>query len=991
MEGQLLKIVEHFSWCIENCIDLAQLNKLTVCHPLDFAKILTWTKVRELAIVGTSTLWENTGKVKQGCYVGKNGKLVLLLGLDTTQIAHWLSRCSSGLKTLFIGHTDLIRLQLPFRVGLQELSLVGNEELSDVIGLDGLTGLKMLTIYRSKCDFELDLTPFSQLESLRLIYSGVTSVSVGCTMNKLLDCSVSHTEIPDTEFLDQCPVLEYLDLSGHRIQRIPESIRRLKNLRKLYLWDLELEELPDWLPELGLTMGNEVGFGISLRDTTVKGVNMSIFDQSQEVILAWFEAQRKAKAGTAEEAKPLNEIKVVFLGDGSAGKSLTVARLMQGGIVPANFDGEATPGIAIEDREYDLPDGRKVQVHFWDFGGQEILHSMHRIFLTDRTLYVVMINARNNRNKTQDDQARYWLHNVRSFAPDCPVLLVLNQIDQNPNASINERSLRKLYPNLRQVVRLSALTYDQDTFNKAFTEQMLAQIGDFKSLATIFPPEWKRIMDRLRGMEGSYIRGREYSKLCWENGVEGQTLQRDLLKWCNDIGVSFCCNKSAHLRDYVVLKPEWITNAIYTIIWNKRSDTANGMVDQEEIYNLLSPGEGSGVKRVRSDMKYALEDVDYVLRITRQFRLSFQMDTGHEFIPMLCDADELPEADDFLDDSQTIEFRMEYDYLPDNVLHRLMVDMRHDLISDKVWFTGALFRQKYNGVTALVKSEGNVLSIYIRTTDPDHRAHSYLNTLRSALDAIHEDMNLKPPEMLVAYREDDDVDYFSYEMLEGTRRNNVETVYSRVFRRMIPIADILNRSDSQVVQKKEKLLRDVAKAIIGLQENRLMDDTAEDNRNDELCRALRYMGYNMADQTHVGRGGTGKRAGSLDLRIYHEDNLPWTNLEAMNLKSASDSQLAYWDDHLKRLMDNYDPAGLPLLFLISYVNCAEDQYHKLCSAYTEHMRFHSPDKAELRHGTLSSVQVTPDQTAYLQVAKCTYDLSGTPVTVYHYFAGFIDQ
>ena len=46
-----------------------------------------------------------------------------------------------------------------------------------------------------------------------------------------------------------------------------------------------------------------------------------------------------------EEIVPLNEIKVVFLGDGGAGKSHTIARLMNDGGAPdhAVFDGESTP------------------------------------------------------------------------------------------------------------------------------------------------------------------------------------------------------------------------------------------------------------------------------------------------------------------------------------------------------------------------------------------------------------------------------------------------------------------------------------------------------------------------------------------------------------------------------------------------------------------------------------------------------------------------
>ena len=471
--------------------------------------------------------------------------------------------------------------------------------------------------------------------------------------------------------------------------------------------------------------------------------------------------------------------------------------------------------------------------------------------------------------------------------------------------------------------------------------------------------------------------------------MDSHALRLELLKWFHDIGVSFCCSKSRHLRDYVVLKPEWITNAIYTIIWNKRSENTNGMVDREEIYKLLSPEAGDGVKQVRSDMTYEPEDVNYVLDLTRQFRLSFPMVNGKEFIPMLCNANALPEADEFLDDPTVTEFRMEYEYLPDNVLHRLMVDMRQDLRTDKVWYTGALLRQAYNRIDALVKSEGDVLSIYIKAADAGHKAHTYLNTLRCALEAIHTDMSLKPPKMLVAYTEDSLTEYFSYNKLEGARKNGIEMEYSEVFNKQIPIDDILNGTDSLVARQQEQLCRDIARICIQLQENRMMFDTSEDNRNDELRNALRNMGYFVADQTHTGIGAAGIRAGSLDLQILHEDNSIWTNVEAMNLRSASDSQLRYWDKHLSKLMGNYNGAGIPTLFLISYVRCTADRFDELHRAYTDHMGEFAPPKSELRRNVLTEIPFQDGQPAYLRINRCTYDLSGRPVMVYHYFVGFV--
>lgn len=1002
MDERLLEIVSEFRISVDSSVNADLLKTLTRKYDLSYGEKLDWKRVRVLNIVGTvNWLGSWPHELAQGCYVDPTGQWVLLAGLKVNEVQAYLDRCPPELERLVIVDANMPALRLQPWKKLVELRLQNNDKLTEVAGMEKLPALKQLRIYFcDKFQRELDLSDHPGLEKLELSYSPIQGIQLNRKLKNLEDCGVSCTKIGNMDFLAYCPAVEFLNVSRISIRRLPEGIRQMKKLRRLYAEDLSLEELPDWLPELGLTMGRNFGFGIRLERTTVEGVDMSIFDQSQEMIRAWFASRKKAQESIPEEAEnaggPLRQIKVVFLGDGSTGKSLTVARLLNDGAIPPDFNGKATPGIAIEDKDYLLPDGRNVQVHFWDFGGQEILHSMHRIFLTDRTLYVVMINARNN---TQDTQARYWLHNVRSFAPDCPVLVVLNQIDQNPNASVNERSLKKLYPNLRGIIRLSALEYSQDNFNREFTDKMLAEAAKFDSLDHFFPAEWMKTMERVRQMEGNYIRGAKFREICRECGVEGEKLRLDLLRWFHDIGVSFCYGSTQRLRDYVVLNPEWITNGIYTIIWNKHDKTANGMVNREEIYRLLNPGEGDDVQQVRSDMTYELGDVDFVLEVSRKFRLSFRLDEEREFIPMLCDANALPEADTFPEEPGVLEFRLEYDYLPMNVLHRLMVDMRQDLRMDKVWLTGALLQQKYNGVRAMVKSEGDVLSIYIQTTDRAHKAHTYLNTIRGVLDAIHQDMGLKVPITKVAYTENGETEYFSYKQVEGFRVNNQETIYSEVLDKMIPIEDILNGTDSRVEQQKKKLLRDMGDICVQLLENRKMvtelkangkiGPVDENDRNDFLRNALRNMHYNAVDQTRVGLGGGRRQAGSLDIRLLHRDNLPWTTIEAMNLHSTSDSQKDYWDDHLNRLLNNYDPAGLPVLFLVSYVNCAADNYHKLFSAYTEHMREYSPPNCELRHKTLTEVFPLGQQHGYLRATRCTYDRSGTPVVVYHYFVGFI--
>ncbi|MBQ8621536.1 MAG: hypothetical protein IJ422_04390 [Oscillospiraceae bacterium] len=730
--------------------------------------------------------------------------------------------------------------------------------------------------------------------------------------------------------------------------------------------------MPEWVEQ------NE-NLEIDLNDTTVEGLDTAIFSQPWEVVRQWL-IERK----NTEEGKPLNELKVVFLGDGGAGKSYTIARLLADGEKPVNFDGNSTPGIVITDKQYMIGD-RDVQIHFWDFGGQEILHSMHRMFLTDRTLYVVLLNVRDG---TQDERARYWLHNIKSFAPKAPVLVVLNQMDENPNASINENDLRAMAPSMTETVRMSALKYSAEEFNATFTAALLRQIGQMsETLDFFFPAAWAKVKQSLRTMEDHYIHGDRYNALCQEYGVTDEgDLRKGLLKWFNDLGVSFCYG-DVRLEDYVILRPDWLTNAIYILLYNKMANVHNGIILLDEIYKILrlESLNGKDVRSVLTGVTYNRDEVSYVLEVVRKFRLSFQLNDNEIFIPMLCDRNSLPIAAEYESDPNALEFRMEYDYLPNNVLHRLMVELRGHLDTSQVWLTGAQFFQESTGLSAVVKTEGNDLRIFVRSAKPLYKANTYLCFIKDALDQINRDMGLTPPVNLVVYKVNDIKEEFNYDDLINALEDGENTYRSPRLRKQIPIDDILNQTAPVADQARETLLRDIYLACASMQSQKLYwnlpdneTGSKEDIRNDCIRNFLRARSYCVSDQSRSGIASGGRRAGELDMDIRLEPDAPWTIYEALNISGTTDK--SKWNEHLHKLLINYNPNGLPFLFLVSYLECSRKDFPKIADAYDEHMRWYDPKGCERVNDSFA--KLNEDYGQFIRMARCTY-YCGVPTTVYH--------
>ena len=861
---------------------------------------------------------------------------------------------------------------LPGLESLTQLTVLNLKYCRNLTALPGLENLKQLTELDLR--YCLGLTALPGLENLKLLTT------------LCLDSCVALTELPELENLTQ---LVELDLSGcTNLQELPLSLQHFTSLRRLSLDAMELRTLPYWLLEISenFTLERNDDYGenkaiVSLEDTTVEDIpDMSIFEQPFEVIEEFF---RKRREG---QTQMLNEIKVVFLGDGEAGKSHTIARLMNDGGEPVDYTDQATPGIIIKHKDYTVDD-RTFRVNYWDFGGQEIMHSMHRIFLTGRTMYVVLLNARDD---TQSDRAKYWLHNIHSFAPSAPILLVLNKVDQNPNASVDERDLRGRCERLTQVVKLSALKDSQEAFNENFTEVLKQEILNTGYLNAEWPTAWKHVKEKLENMESHYIMGDAYEDICLECHVD--TNQENLLHWFNDLGVSFCCcdKEDYALEEYVILRPDWITNALYIILFNKLEGRQNGLIPHRAIYDILrSARSNPNIHCTLPNARYTSGDIGYVLGVMRKFNLSLPHGTEHEFIPMLCQQNSTVDIQYYHRDTDTLEFNMEFDYLPNNLLHRLMVERHSELDMDNVWRTGAKFQLPELGLSAVVVIDSNTLRFFIRHDNDSHRPNTYLTMLKANVDRIVAQMGLKAPACKLIYKLDGKRDEFDYEDVKLSQELGDTHINSKTHRRKILIMDILNQSAPDGLVDEQKLLDAIRKSCLNIQaepeyylNNNKNGRGLEDKRNRRIRSDLEMVGYNVKDQTQRGLSETGRSVGELDLLLYNDRKEPWTIIEALRISSGTKTD---WNEHLDKLVNNYNYFGAPCVYLLTYVDADPDAFQRIWEGYQLHIPKHAPGKFTYCTDSLIT-QEDAHGSQYVKTAKCRYDHGGIKTTAYHIFA-----
>jgi internalin A len=589
------------------------------------------------------------------------------------------------LQSLKLGSNELI--QLPESIGqltwLRELYLESNKLTELPESIDRLTRLRDLYLDANK----LTVLPWSigQLAELR---------HIGLSSNRL-------SEVPDST--GRLNKLKMLDLSGNRLPSLPLFLKDLASLEQLYLHGNE-----------GLGLPAEV-MGPSFSDV----VNDKAKPAKPAGILEYYSKVKTQK-------RPLNEAKLILVGRGGVGKTSLVKRLVE-----RRFDRaeKKTEGIKITRWDVRLHPDEQVRLNVWDFGGQEIMHATHQFFMTERSLYLLVLNGREG---GEDADVDYWLRLIESFSADSPVIVVLNKIKEHA-FDLNRRALQQKYPGVRQFIKTDC----EDGFGCDELREMVERETDrLPHLRDAFPASWFAIKDDLAATERNYLRFEEYRDACTRLGERDAKAQEALAYYLHSLGIALNYRDDPRLQDTHVLNPHWVTNGIYKILNSQALEKQKGEIRLGQLARLLD------------SVQYPAGMHRFLMDLMKKFELcfSFPDDDSLYLIPELLDKQQPVEAEQFKLE-ECLNFEYHYPILPEGLLPRFIV-RTHGLSEGLArWRSGVILG--FEGCQALVKADASDKKVLVHVRGQGEGRRRLLAVIRSDFERIHRDIrNLEPQEMV---------------------------------------------------------------------------------------------------------------------------------------------------------------------------------------------------------------------------------------------------
>ncbi|MBL7723520.1 MAG: leucine-rich repeat domain-containing protein, partial [Chitinophagaceae bacterium] len=438
--------------------------------------------------------------------------------------------------------------------GLTSLILDSNQ-ITEIKGLDKLSGLTSLNLYSNQITEIKGLDKLSGLTSLDLDSNQITEIKALNHFTSLVWISLSGNQIMNINGIDCLKNLQVLEIAGNKLADI-NSLKKLLSLRYLSLYNNPLKDCPQAL--LGNSEWN---------------------NSFQNIYIWWKETEKKGNT------IPNKLVKLQVLGNGNVGKSSIVEALKKG---KCTTKFESTHGVLIETVEYKTGKD-KVQFQAWDFGGQEIYHGTHKLFISSESVQMIVTDKGGEllaiKQEKAPDRVRqdeeinlqpldHYIHFSKSQSPSSTMVIVQNKLD---NAEEKSNEIYKVAAeNNIEFCGVSAWEgYKIETLRALLAEKRkeLLQYG------MLMPKSWLKVqqffMENLSRPEITrkpLITNKQFDELCTEYKVMNQA--RDSLKQLlHHTGLLYYDKE--RLKDIIIADQRWALNAIY-----KPLDRASDFYDE---------------------------------------------------------------------------------------------------------------------------------------------------------------------------------------------------------------------------------------------------------------------------------------------------------------------------------------------------------------------------------------------------------------------------
>ncbi|WP_282041843.1 COR domain-containing protein [Winogradskyella flava] len=600
-----------------------------------------------------------------------------------------------------------------------KLQSVSKEELAII---NEFKQLKILKISNSSLESLGFLKKMSSIENLSLINCEIESIQELPVLKNLRFLILSQNNISDIKRIKSFPKLEVLDISYNQVTEI-ESIKskilnnlllffdynrlnavskdillkilksetlffqpliiHLKNIlvqRQKYelaarLRDLEKKvenktrsEYIDILSEDDIEWLRELYYKNSFKNNPIESPPIQIILEGEQHIKDYFNQSKKDNS-----QKYLYEGKLLVIGEGGTGKT-SFTRKIEDIRASLPDEDETTFNIDVKQIALDIKDrlSSKMFINIWDFGGQKIYRGTHQLFFSDKCLYVLVDD-----NREEKTDFSYWLNTVEQLAgKESKLIIVINQKHGRKNISFDEIGYKKQFSSINFDVIPIDLLKDEDSL-EILKELIKVRFSQLPQIGNSLPTSWVDIREQLSTISDNFISYDRFARICKSNSIQDESSINTLCSYFDNIGVFTHYSDDPILKERIYLNSNWLVETVYEVLDNEIIEKNKGIISKQEVNEIWN--------NKNLDFEF-----DRLCSLMNKFGLMYYIKESDKFVVPEKLPKQMPYEIWTYNDSHLLKFKYEFGkYNPKGLMSKLIVYLSKYIQNhDNVWHRG---------------------------------------------------------------------------------------------------------------------------------------------------------------------------------------------------------------------------------------------------------------------------------------------------------------
>jgi internalin A len=599
--------------------------------------------------------------------------------------------------------------------------------------LPEMPNLSFLNVSDNNLDDLSKLVKYKELEELDIDNNPVHDFTPLMSFTKLRLIKAVSVASNNFSPLFQLPAVEHLDISKNNIQQLflteinknitslyisdnnLSDISFLNNLPNLIFLDLRKNQVSDISPVIPLvkkglevTLNSYGNSGIMVKDNLLDDIITGIINKGGDALIRHFERIEEQGADFIYEAK------VTLVGEGSAGKTSLQKRLIdEKAGLPA--EDNRTRGIIIYDWKFEGPVSKKYTAHIWDFGGQDVYFPVHRFFLTENSVFILLASTRQAENKHNFD---YWIPTIFQFGGFSPIILGQTCHDGN-KIPWNDVGVYLSNKNFNIIKTRQLPYYEINLPNnneglKDIKDVIISQIIGLPHLEKGVPKSWVPVRNRIykEAEQNACISFERFGDLCRQIDKDkflNYTDIADVASFLHSVGIILWYANIEYLRDWIILQPSWAMNAVYRIIDDKEIQDRRGIILSADL------------KRLWASAEYA-DKHDLLKRMLHFFKIAFPKRHVKDDYILPAKLLSIPGEKIWPEDEICLRLEYYFEFMPKGLINQLSAELSRIILSDyDVWNNAVNLKDENGTSVAQLYEDFHNRKIYIKAKGKDAR------------------------------------------------------------------------------------------------------------------------------------------------------------------------------------------------------------------------------------------------------------------------------